>query len=298
MSAAAASRQGPNVLQQYRWHCNKCTEIESLIYSCETCFTSINIFIETFTQCKQCFKILHKSCVKSSVCLTCLPISIVFDDSNSNIYHITNDFYNGQPYFSPFEFYSNEIVDFVPDAEVLSERLQHCSEILRLCDYYTIDKIKSEEFINCLTFVGLNVDGFKSNFDTFLIDHNKLTLNNPTVINGYFMCETNVTESESEMFYIPGYNKFVLDKLQKENGKFKQKGSGVVIFLNTNLMNVKTRTDLNLSTIDFEALSVLCAAAVRRRRRVFSHAAAAAFFCGVKRREKSFCVEKIFSQWR
>ena len=70
------------------------------------------------------------------------------------------------------------------------------------------------------------------------------------------MCETNVTESESLNFYIPGYNKFVLDKVKKTDKLFKQKGSGIVIFLSEKFVNVKIRTDLSLSTIDFEVLSI------------------------------------------
>ena len=84
------------ILQQYPWHCLNC---EIINYSCETCFSNIHIYDERFTQCKQCFKILHTECIRSNVCLSCLPIPLSYDyrarcSSNDNV---SNDFYNDQP---------------------------------------------------------------------------------------------------------------------------------------------------------------------------------------------------------
>ncbi len=220
------------ILQQFSWHCNTCNEIERIDYTCETCFTKLDVSIDKITQCKQCFKILHKSCITSNVCLTCLPLPLL-DLNYSNVDHINNDFYRNQPYFSPFEFYCNEVIDFVPDAELLSDNLQHCSEILRQCEYYTIDEYNILDVTKNFTFFGLNIDGFRTNFDTFLINHEKLSSDSSKIISGYFICETNVTEFESQRFYIPGYNKFVLDRLIKDDGNFKQKGSGLAIYLGT-----------------------------------------------------------------
>ena len=90
------------ILQQFRWHCHDCNLIEPIIYSCETCFTAINVTIDSFKQCKQCFKILHKKCVTANVCLNCLPVDFEYDIPSVN--SVNNDFYSQQPYFSPFDF--------------------------------------------------------------------------------------------------------------------------------------------------------------------------------------------------
>jgi hypothetical protein len=73
---------------------------------------------------------------------------------------------------------------------------------------------------------------------------------------GYFMCETNVTEEESSNYYIKGYNKFVLDRILKSDGRFKQKGSGIIIYLHEKFFNVNCKPQLNLFCPDFEALCV------------------------------------------
>ena len=81
------------------------------------------------------------------------------------------------------------------------------------CRYHTVSDFASINDDTNLSFIGMNIDGFKSNFDSFLIIHEKI------FADGYFICECNVTEEESNGFYIPNYNKFVLDRLSKSNGK-------------------------------------------------------------------------------
>ena len=69
---------------------------------------------------------------------------------------------------------------------------------------------------------------------------------------GYFLCEAYVTEHESEPFYIPGYNKFVLNRLLKEDGKLKHKGSGLGMFLRGKFNNINQKPELCYPTVDFE----------------------------------------------
>ncbi len=86
------------ILQQHPWHCLKC---QVLSYSCETCFTNIRIYDENFTQCRQCSKFLHNECIKSNVCLSCLPVPFNYDYINySSVDNVSNDFYNNQPILS------------------------------------------------------------------------------------------------------------------------------------------------------------------------------------------------------
>ena len=178
------------ILQQVKWFCKKCSDFDCFEYCCETCFTQIDLFTDNIAQCKQCFKIIHKNCITANVCASCLPVSIS-DFNYSPVMNIDNDFYASQPYFSPFQFYCHEVLNFVPNAEVLSDNLQQCSELLNSCKYYSPNEFKSLKYCNSLSFVSLNVDGFKSNFDTFLINHNTMLSSERKIVDGYFLCETN-----------------------------------------------------------------------------------------------------------
>ena len=237
------------ILQQFKWHCMPCFINESVNYSCATCLGNINVFQDKITQCKQCHKILHKNCSQSNVCLACLPLPFL-QLNNSCSETIENDFYSDQPYFAPFEFYCNEVIDFVPDAEQLNDNLQYCSEILRQCDYYKCDDFLKLDRKGFLTFIGLNVDGFRTNFDSFAIHHEKFSAD------GYFLCESNVTEEEASRFYLPNYNKFVSNRILKSDGRLKHKGSGLVIFLREDFVNASIITELSMISTDFEVLCV------------------------------------------
>ena len=69
------------ILQQLSWICELCNaDGDHLKHDCCTCFAKIDFYLDKITQCKQCFKLLHKSCATSNVCLDCLPISIIRDD--------------------------------------------------------------------------------------------------------------------------------------------------------------------------------------------------------------------------
>ena len=126
----------------------------------------IAVSSDSFTQCKQCFKIIHKNCVTANICLSCLPVAV--DYAMPSITNVNNDFYSNLPYFSPFDFYCHEVTNFVPGAEILSDNLQHCNEIIHSCEYFTCDEFNLLDSTDSVTFLSLNIDGFKSNFDTFL----------------------------------------------------------------------------------------------------------------------------------
>ena len=239
------------VLQQHVWYCKPCSNDIDMRFNCMTCLMEIDVFNERITQCKQCFKMLHKKCKVSNICVSCMPLPLLDLNDSTNVDYIENDFYAEQPFFAPFEYFCNEIVDFVPDVDSLSENLQNCSEILRQCDYYKIDEFV-DEFKNSLglSLIGLNIDGFRSNFDSFLMHHERFKAD------GYFLCETNVTKYESQPYYIPGYNQFVVNRFMKDDGKLKNKGSGLVIFLRDRFNIVSQKVDLCHSTIDFEALCI------------------------------------------
>ena len=65
-------------------------------------------------------------------------------------------------------------------------------------------------------FIGLNIDVIKLNFSKLkTLDYQT---NEARHILGYIICETNVTDFESQPFYIKGYNKCVFHKLEKSDG--------------------------------------------------------------------------------
>ena len=56
--------------------------------------------------------------------------------------------------------------------------------------------------------ISLNIDGLRSNFDKFQIFVNTVSSYSTYYSNnitGYVLCETNVTEFESQPFYLDGY---------------------------------------------------------------------------------------------
>ncbi len=246
------------ILQQVMWCCTDCSVDNIIHYNCETCFCAVNVYNEQFTQCKKCYKIVHNICITSYLCLSCLPVPFIDVGVRPNCsVNINNDFYENQPYFTPFQYYEKEVVDFIPDADELSENLQNCSLILGSCSYVNVDqfrKLVNDETRSNSVLVSINIDGFKTNFDKFKVFN--CQINSNKIILGYFFCETNVTEVESQPFYLEYYNKFVLDRFTKTDGKNKQKGSGIVIFLHQNLKNVKKVDKLCISTRDFECLAV------------------------------------------
>ena len=242
------------ILQQYRWHCSDCNFIEPVSYTCETCFTLVNVKIDNFTQCKQCFKITHVKCITSNICLTCLPVAVEYEFPS--VISVNNDFYSSLPYFSPFDFYCNEVINFVPGAETLSDNLQHCNEILHSCEYFTCNEFNHLDSADAVTFLSLNIDGFKTNFDTFLVHHNEFLTSKSKKVDGYFMCETNVTENECQKFSLNGYNSFVLDRILNHEGNLKHKGSGLAVFLHENFSCASKVPELCISDPNFELLCI------------------------------------------
>ena len=127
-----------------------------------------------------------------------------------------------------------------------------------MCEYYEISKFakKVKSFDkNKFILIGLNIDGFKTNFDNFRIFANELS-KMKLEISCFGLCETNILDVESDMFYIDGYNTFILDKLNFGNEKFKKKGSGIAIYLTKKINNASKDSEHCLSTPDIEILTV------------------------------------------
>ena len=94
-----------------------------------------------------------------------------------------------------------------------------------------------------ITLVGLNIDGFKSNFDNFKIFNNEL-LKSGVDVTCYCFSETNVLEAESVIFYLDGFNKFIHDKFKIDDDFYKKKGSGLAVYLTKKLLMPKKKLNI------------------------------------------------------
>ncbi len=72
------------VLQQVMWCCPNCSVDKIVQYNCETCFSTIDMYNEKFTQCMKCCKIVHEQCIKSYLCLSCLPVPFIVTELPKN----------------------------------------------------------------------------------------------------------------------------------------------------------------------------------------------------------------------
>ena len=163
------------------------------------------------------------------------------------------------PYFNPFDELSDKISDNLAECDEVYETFASNSHILSCCEYYDIPKLvqKCESLSKTSNFilVGLNIDGFKSNFDNFKIFNNEL-LESGVDVTCYSFSETNVLETESAIFYLDGFNKFILDKFKINDGLYKKKGSGLAVYLTKKITNAKKEVEHCLSTPDIEILTI------------------------------------------
>ena len=247
------------VFQQILWYCPDCRSRDNYqgIF-CESCFAEIDINREKLNICQLCRKPVHAFCLTDNLCISCSPASDSSLKSFTQELEIAecDKFFDNQPIFSPFEYYEKNIVDFIPEADYLNDSIQQCSLLLNTCKYLKMDDLIGTNQHNCFpSFIGLNVDGIRTNFDKLKI-FNSTLLNYGENVAGYFLCETNVTEHESKPFYLEGFNKFTLGRFQRDNKSLKHKGSGLMIFLNQKFSRVQLCNNLNNSTLDFESLAI------------------------------------------
>ena len=215
------------LLQQLPWHCDSCSVYNNI--DCSVCNFPIFITSNPFQICKNCFKSVHKTCSYRKTCLNCIPefkpTQNSIDISPLDFSPLDDDYYKNLPYFNPFEELSENISHEITECDEVYENFSTNSNILNLCEYYEISKFakKVKSFDkNKFILIGLNIDGFKTNFDNFRIFANELS-KMKLEISCFGLCETNILDVESDMFYIDGYNKFILDKLNFENEKIKKK---------------------------------------------------------------------------
>ena len=244
----------------------ECCDKHDRVINCNNCNFEINIYTNKFLLCKKCSRIHHTHCLFQNICIECIPNFT----SNANIHSTHNihthqtlshdkDYsYNDLPVFSPFNSIDKTISN-LPEPDEIYEQIQSNSQILQSCNYYDISNLHNITTTDKGSIIiSWNVDGIRSNFDSIILLDRRLKTTNDNNINilGYVLCETNVTEFQSNPFYLNGYNKFVLDKIKISDSKFKHKGSGIMILLDISINNAEIDNDLCQCTPDSEFLVV------------------------------------------
>ena len=211
---------------------------------CGCCSKNINIG-QRFLECHKCQCIIHKNCFKNSefrlidskfLCRSCCECK--------------NLVYN------PFKdlCYSNEVSKDSENDKFYSEdwseamgSLQTASSILEKCCYYKFKSLhqhtpKNSDFKTLF----YNIDGNKSNFDTFLSELNT----QKTEFSIIALAETNTKAENCDLYPISGYSHFYGNKLPG-----KSKGSGVCLYVHESL-NATINEQLCTTTQNLEALYV------------------------------------------
>ena len=253
-------------LQQTNWFCNTCSANNNL--KCYACNLKITITNEKFEICKNCFLPVHKMCSFRKICINCIPDFKPKNNPAPDINYIPNhqytilddDYFNNLPIFNPFDDMSTNHTEGLTTGDEVYEKLEINSQILNSCKYYSLQQfvevIKPFVKFNAFSLIGLNIDGFKSNFDQFKIFNHELVKCN-LKISCFCFCETNINEIDSGPFKMDGYNQFISDKFVKPtDNQYKQKGSGIAIYVDNKFHNCQKIPSLCVCTADIEILTV------------------------------------------
>ena len=215
---------------------------------CETCDKTINIGQAT-CECCQCKKIIHAKCYRNStisftngelICITCsknLPVKY-------------NPFSSFQNYFTVK---SDEIYDSNFDPCDIFEDVEKMSSLLNECTSNSPDqfiKILTEKNMlnqnNNFSSLFANIDGNKSNFDSFVTELDYLQHK----FSAIGIAETNTDPDLKNLFNIPDYKSFY----QKTYDN-KKKGTGVALYIHSSL-NAAINGSISQTTKNLESLFV------------------------------------------
>ena len=163
---------------------------------------------------------VHSKCATEYVCNSCSTnIDAPLASPHFNV-------------FDPGEVSDYQMFDHDFELDDHLEILSTASAILDKCDYFDLSKFDCEfSSVNTsssyLSFYFLNIDGLKSNFDEYCINHSSLT-NTFDII---CFAETNVDSSDLNRFTL-GLEYLSLDIPKLPD---KQKGSGIIVFYRKSL---------------------------------------------------------------
>ena len=194
---------------------------------CSYCLGSVNVG-HPFLECFRCDVIVHGKCFEKSEC----------EIIDSNFYCKNCKTYTAKSY--------NPFLKLIENEEEPDPYLCQLSNILNNCKSYSTKDFR-DSLLPTLDGTGLlfmNIDGNKTNFDSFIVELDNIK--NPFSFIG--LAETNTNPDESNVFNMPGYNRFYQDTAEN-----KQKGTGTAIYVkssfNAVVNNIASRVTDNLETL-------------------------------------------------
>ena len=207
--------------------------------ACSFCSRNINIG-QPFGECNICGSIIHSHCYNKSnfktldnmlYCIYCYDNNeceqryCLLKSTNSKD---NENFYNEEP---------SDIIDSI----------KHIESILSTCNMYTASEINDFKIDdNYFSNLFLNIDGNRSNFDSFLTEIKRFDKTFSVI----GLAETNIFECNKGLYEIPGYNSCY----QSKNG-FKHSGSGVALYIH-NTYNFVVNQKISTVTDNLEAVFV------------------------------------------
>ena len=212
---------------------------------CDCCKGNILIG-QRFLACENCNKIIHKNCYKKSkfsthnskqMCQACISTVLKrynpFDECckmQSNTDNDSDHFYNRELH--------NEI-----------SILHDANSTLKKCNNYLSKSVKTlePELLGDFSTLFYNIDGNKSNFDSFASELSTLAMKFSVI----GLAETNIGKDETaSLFKIDGYKSYYNEKIQD-----KAKGTGVALYIN-NVLNAVENGKLTSVSPNMESIFV------------------------------------------
>jgi len=206
--------------------------------------------------CVTCSRICHFKCaLKLEYQLTQPP-----SNTTSAIWHckecaiIVNENGSLDPRYNPFIEYLQS-TDAQLDSITCNEELHRASEVLENCEAFgSISELnsqirnstKSPNSATSLNILFNNIDGNKSNFDSFMVDIKR----HSTQFSVVAICETNIDASHKNMYSIDGYDSCYQSKIVG-----KAKGSGLGLYIK-NIFAFDEVPESSVCTPDLETLFV------------------------------------------
>ena len=213
---------------------------------CEFCNKNILIG-QTTILCNHCDLIFHARCtthnnfgqfLDKSFCKSCMT---------------KNDIIRYNPFFNMFNdidmdadrFYENEPHELVESVEMLSNILENCKTYT--CNQLNKKTNKNNISSNNLSTLFLNIDGNKSNFESFVTESQRINHEFSVVA----LAETNINSSEKDLYCLSDkYTSVYQSKIEN-----KHKGSGLGLYINKKF-NFTPNDSLSLCDHDIESLFV------------------------------------------
>lgn len=213
---------------------------------CDPCSKYINIG-QPLLECENCSKAIHTKCFRSAK-FTSKNGLWMCSDCCSTIEDRYCPFPSSQRYDDSDKFYDHSNNQEDVTISKFSSILEDCKRYTKQELANSISKLfpaknKNSAYLSALF---CNIDGFASNFDSFLIEHKTL----PCKFDVIGLAETNIDPSQQGLYQIPSYTTFCQVPFPD-----KKKGTGVSLYVSDRL-NAVVIENLSHCTKDIECLFV------------------------------------------